>query len=69
MSDFKVDNAKERLLCYAAGLLGARLSNPNHTGMVTEWNIKFAIIDATRLINSIYDNEKLKEILKPKEEK
>lgn len=59
----KVDSNKERLLCYAAGIIGSTLSNPNHTGGVQDWLIERSIRQANLLIETIYDDAKLKEIL------
>lgn len=62
MSTFKVNNEKERLLCYAAGILGAKLSNPGNIYNV-EGLIAGCVREANMLINTIYDDEKLTEIL------
>lgn len=58
----KVNSEKERLLCYAAGILGAKLSNPGNIYNV-EGLIPSCIYEANMLINSIYDDVKLNEIL------
>lgn len=57
-------NDRERLLCYAAGILGSTLANPNHTSGVTDWLIKRSIRQASELIDSIFDDGKLTEILR-----
>lgn len=53
---------KERLLCYAGGILGSMLANPN-----CRYNWQHcheqAIRQAQILIDTVYDDEKLKEIL------
>jgi hypothetical protein len=53
---FVVDNAKERLLCYSAGILGAWLGNNTITATaeVDDWMIKRAINAAKLLIETIY---------------
>lgn len=60
-------NEKERLLCYAAGIIGSKLANPNYTGGVEDWLIRRSIRDANKLIQTIMDEEKLTEVLKPNE--
>lgn len=62
MSEFKVSNEKERLLCYTAGILQAKLANPGNIYTV-EGLIPGCIYEANMLINTIYDDDKLKEIL------
>ena len=54
---------KERLLCYAGGILGSLLSNPNNSHTPASL-IAGSIRTAQRLIDTVYDDEKLKEILK-----
>lgn len=54
---------KERLLAYASGIMGSRLSNPNHTAGVTDWLIKDSIKKAHKLIELIYSDEALEKIL------
>ena len=56
-------NEKERLLCYAAGLMGSTLANPNHTHGMSDWLVKRSIRQAHKLINSVFDDVKLAEIL------
>ena len=53
---------KERLLAYSSGIMGSRLSNPNHTSGVTDWLIKDSIKKAHKLIELIYDDEALEKI-------
>jgi hypothetical protein len=57
-------NQKERLLCYAAGILNSKLANPNYQGGVENWLIQRCIRDANRLIDTIMDDEKLLKVLK-----
>ena len=58
----KVNSEKERLICYAAGIMGSILANPgniyNPTGLLGR-----SIRAAQLLIDTVYDDEKLKEIL------
>lgn len=56
---FKVNSAKERLLCYAAAILSAKIANPNNPYAV-EGLINSSIKEANELIERIYDDEKLK---------
>lgn len=56
-------NEKERLLCYAAGLLGSTLANPNHTTGISDWLVKRSIRKAAMLIDCVFDDAKLAEIL------
>jgi hypothetical protein len=56
-------NEKERLLCYAAGILGSTLANPGNI-YPPENLIKQSIRAAQKLIDVIYDDAKLSEILK-----
>jgi hypothetical protein len=58
-----INNEKERLLCYAAGILQAKLSHPGNPYSV-EGLIPSCIRDANQLIETIYDDKKLTEILK-----
>ena len=51
----KISNEKERLLCYAAGLLQAKLSNPNNTYSV-EGLIPSCIREAKQLIEAVYED-------------
>jgi hypothetical protein len=53
---FKVDNAKERLLCYAAAILSSLLSNPNNS-YSSAGLIKPSIDAAEELIKQVYDRE------------
>ena len=56
MADFKVDNAKERLLCYSAGILGSMLANSTATAepSVPDYLIERSIKAAKKLIETIY---------------
>jgi hypothetical protein len=56
MADFKVDNAKERTLCYAAGILGAWLGNGtvNTNPSIEPWQIERAVKAAHMLIDYVY---------------
>lgn len=57
-------NEKERLLCYSAGILGSMLSARNENeSTVHNWMVNRSIRAANKLINTIFDEEKLKEIL------
>ena len=55
-------NDKERLLCYASGILGSTLANPNNTYTATQL-MGPAIRDAYRMISTIMDDDKLKKVL------
>ena len=69
MSDsFKVKSDRERLIAYSAGIIGSTLSNPNHNQGVTDWLIERSIRQANKLIQTCYDDEKLAEILKEKDD-
>lgn len=57
------NNEKERLLCYAAGIVGSTISNPNHHSGVPDWLIERSIRQAHKLINSVFDDDELKRIL------
>ena len=59
----KLSNERERLLCYAAGIIGSTLSNPGNV-YTAEQLMKPAIRAANKLINTIYDDVALEEILK-----
>jgi hypothetical protein len=59
----EINSEKERLLCYAAGIMQATLSNPNNV-YTPEGLIGYSVKAAQRLIDTIYDEEKLKEALK-----
>lgn len=56
-------NDKERLLCYAAGILGSTIANPNHHVGVPDWLIKRSIRQAAMLIDCVFDDVKLEGIL------
>lgn len=53
---------KERLICYAGGILGSMVANPIRR---QDWDVlrHQAIVQAQLLIDEVYDDEKLKEIL------
>lgn len=59
----KVNSEKERLLCYASGIMGSILANPgniyNPVGLIPR-----SIRAAQKLIDTIYNDELLAEILK-----
>ncbi len=59
----KIDSERERLLCYAAGIMGSTLSNPGNIYEPAAL-IPRSIRAAKMLIDTIYDDAKLKEILK-----
>lgn len=63
MEKFNTTASKERLLCYAAAILSSKLSNPNNT-YTAEGLTPICIRQAANLIDSIFDEAKLKEILK-----
>lgn len=54
---------KERLLCYSAALLSSKLSNPNNV-YTAEGLMHSCIKEAAQLIDNIFDDSKLTEILK-----
>lgn len=62
----KVNSEKERLICYAAGIMGSILANPgniyNPSGLIPK-----CIRAAQLLIDTVYDDVKLAEILKEKD--
>jgi len=62
-------NEKERLLCYAAGIMGSTLANPNHHDGVTDWLIRRSIRKAHKLISVVMDETKLNEVLNEDEGK
>lgn len=57
------DSEKERLLAYAAGILGSTVANPNHHVGVPDWLIRRSIRQAALLIDCVFDDVKLKGIL------
>lgn len=59
----QLSNEKERLLCYAAGILGSTLANPGNVYPPSAL-IKQSIRAASELIETIYDDKKVQEILK-----
>jgi len=59
----KVNSERERILCYAAGIMQATLSNPNNV-YTPEGLVGYAIKAASKLIETIYDDDKLEEALK-----
>jgi hypothetical protein len=58
----KINSEKERLLCYAAGIMGAMLAHPGNT-YHPEGLMPMSIKAAQKLIDTVYDDVKLKEIL------
>lgn len=56
---FVVDNAKERLLCYSAGILGSLLANStvNANPEVEEWMVDRSISAAKKLIEKVYSEK------------
>lgn len=66
MTDLKIDSRKERLLCYSSAIMGAILANPgniyNPSGLLGR-----SIRAAQMLIETVYDDAKLAEILKVKD--
>jgi len=60
-----INSEKERLLCYSAGILGSTLSNPNNKYQPKDL-IKYSIRAAYQMINTIYDDKLLKEIIDEK---
>lgn len=61
----KMSSEKERLLCYAGGLFGSMMSNPSLTNIYSSESLMWrALKDANRLIEIIYDDVQLTEILK-----
>lgn len=63
MTKFNSTADKERLLCYAAAILSSKLSNPNNT-YTADGLAPICIKQAAHLIESIFDDSKLQEILK-----
>jgi hypothetical protein len=57
---------KERLLCYAAGILGSTIANPLHDSGVPDWLLRRSIQQASKLIEYVFDDTKLSEILNEK---
>ena len=57
------NSEKERLLCYAGGILGSLLSSPGNI-YPAENLIGTSIRAASKLINTIFDEKKLQEVLK-----
>ena len=57
------DSSKERLLAYAAGILSSMVANPNHQPFVSDFDIKSSIRKASLLINCVFDDNVLMEIL------
>ena len=62
----KVNSEKERLICYSAGIMGAILSNGGNI-YTPKGLVPRCIRAAQNLIDTIYDEEKLAEILKEKD--
>lgn len=59
-------NERERLLCYAAGMIGSILANPNNT-YSAEQLMPSCIRNANRMIEVIYNDKALKEILEERQ--
>jgi len=57
------NSERERLLAYSAALLSSKLSNPNNT-FTARGLVPSCIREAAYMIDCIFDDEKLKEILK-----
>lgn len=61
-----IDSKKERLLCYASGIMGSILANPGN--IYTPKGLAPRCIRAAQmLIDTIYNDELLTEILKEKD--
>lgn len=58
----KVNSEKERLICYAAGIMGSILANPGNI-YNPEGLLNRSIKAAQLLIDIVYDDEKLAKIL------
>jgi hypothetical protein len=58
-----VNSERERLLCYAAGIMGSILANPGNIYSAEGLTAR-CIRAANQLIETIYDDGKLEEILK-----
>lgn len=57
IDEFKVNNANERRLCYAAAILGSLLANRNRNeSEVHDWLIERSIKAADKLINKVYES-------------
>jgi hypothetical protein len=61
-----ISNEKERLLCYASGIMGSILANPGNI-YTPKGLVPRCIRAAQNLIDTIYDDDKLAEILKEKD--
>lgn len=59
------NSEKERLLCYSAGIIGSTLSNPGNV-YTAEQLTNVSIRAAHKLINTIFNDEQLKEVLNGK---
>ena len=59
------NSERERLLCYSAGIMQATLSNPGNV-YTPEGLISYSIKAAHKLIETIFDDQKLEEALKSK---
>jgi len=62
----KVNPDRERLLAYASGILGSTLSNPGNI-YTAEQLIGTSIRTAQKLIDIIFDDKKLDEVLNAKQ--
>lgn len=56
------NSEKERLLCYAAGILGSTLANPGNV-YGAEQLIGTSIRAANKMIQTIFNDEELKNVL------
>lgn len=64
------NSERERLLAYSAGIIGSAMSNPHYVaGGPTDWLIKRSIRSAAQLIDMIFDDKKLLEILSEEQKK
>lgn len=62
----KVNSEKERLLCYSSGIMGSILANPANV-YTPQGLIPRCIRAAQKLIDTVYDDKELEEILKIKD--
>jgi hypothetical protein len=62
----KVNSEKERLICYSAGIMAAIIANPGNV-YTPQGLVPRCIRAAQKLIDTVYDDEKLAEILKEKD--
>lgn len=62
----KVNSEKERLICYAQGIMGSILANPGNI-YTPKGLMPRCIRAANELIQTVYNDELLAEILKEKD--